>query len=206
MIRYRYPNGEWQNVDGDRYELITSTQNSNTGCCFNLCAVRVTWDEVDRNTLEHQYSKSEGKAIGYRVLANPNKPMFFEGSRSSDSGNGAGTASSMLLNLIDRDGVLSSIRFFRGNFPGATFFTEILESSVKVTFSDADSNNPPCGTCVIKVYKNDNLIHENTNNVCPEVEEIQSNICPENTCEVICGDTICCYDSNGIAVESFPVN
>lgn len=30
--------------------------------------------------------------------------------------------------------------------------------------------------------------------------------CPENTCEVTCGDTICCYNSEGIAVESFPAN
>lgn len=30
--------------------------------------------------------------------------------------------------------------------------------------------------------------------------------CPENTCEVICGDTICCYNSEGISVESFPAN
>lgn len=27
--------------------------------------------------------------------------------------------------------------------------------------------------------------------------------CPENTCEVTCGNTICCYNSQGIAVESF---
>lgn len=30
--------------------------------------------------------------------------------------------------------------------------------------------------------------------------------CPENTCEVTCGDTICCYGSDGIAVSSFPVS
>ena len=28
--------------------------------------------------------------------------------------------------------------------------------------------------------------------------------CPEGTCEVTCGDTICCYNSQGIAVDSFP--
>ena len=34
---------------------------------------------------------------------------------------------------------------------------------------------------------------------------VVTNVCPENTCEVICGDTICCYGSDGISVDSFPV-
>lgn len=29
--------------------------------------------------------------------------------------------------------------------------------------------------------------------------------CPENTCEVICGNTVCCYNSDGESVESFPL-
>jgi hypothetical protein len=29
--------------------------------------------------------------------------------------------------------------------------------------------------------------------------------CPENTCEVICGDRVCCFSSEGIPVDSFPV-
>ena len=36
--------------------------------------------------------------------------------------------------------------------------------------------------------------------ICAPVESV----CPEGTCEVICGDTICCYGSDGIAVTSFP--
>jgi hypothetical protein len=35
--------------------------------------------------------------------------------------------------------------------------------------------------------------------------ECISNECPPNTCRVICGDTVCCYGSDGIAVESFPL-
>lgn len=35
------------------------------------------------------------------------------------------------------------------------------------------------------------------------VEIIPGYECPENTCPVICSDTICCYNSDGIAIDSF---
>ena len=37
-----------------------------------------------------------------------------------------------------------------------------------------------------------------------ECDEIKKEECPEGTCEVTCGDTICCYGSDGIAVQNFP--
>lgn len=38
-----------------------------------------------------------------------------------------------------------------------------------------------------------------------EVECEYCKKCPENTCEVICGDHICCYNLEGISVDSFPI-
>lgn len=32
----------------------------------------------------------------------------------------------------------------------------------------------------------------------------EDNVCPDGTCEVICGNTICCYGSDGVAIASFP--
>lgn len=45
----------------------------------------------------------------------------------------------------------------------------------------------------------------------PEYETIfdiacGSTSCPEGTCEVTCGDTICCYNSQGISVANFPAS
>lgn len=38
-----------------------------------------------------------------------------------------------------------------------------------------------------------------------EVDCITCKTCPENTCETICGDLVCCFSSEGIPVDSFPV-
>lgn len=55
------------------------------------------------------------------------------------------------------------------------------------------------------IKNNGELIYSRTASIAPTVttECVAFQQCPPNTCEVICSDTICCYNSNGIAVESF---
>lgn len=30
--------------------------------------------------------------------------------------------------------------------------------------------------------------------------------CPDGSCELICGESVCCYDNNGLLIESFPLS
>lgn len=55
--------------------------------------------------------------------------------------------------------------------------------------------------CTISFYKDGQLVHSETQRECPEVWTEEER-CPEGTCPVECGDRICCYDGNGIAVTS----
>lgn len=57
------------------------------------------------------------------------------------------------------------------------------------------------------IVKNNGVtVFSRTDSSIPQIETecvIQTNQCPENTCEVDCGTHICCYGSDGIAVHSF---
>ena len=60
-----------------------------------------------------------------------------------------------------------------------------------------------CGDCVFKVTKNNVVVYQKTDPVCPTVSVICDQQCPPNTCECTSGSLVCCYDSTGRAVKSF---
>ena len=57
--------------------------------------------------------------------------------------------------------------------------------------------------CTFTAYKNNSQIYRQISGNCPIVSCINQ-ACPENTCDVMCGDTICCYNSKGISVFNYP--
>ncbi|MGL5078540.1 MAG: hypothetical protein ACRDBG_22305 [Waterburya sp.] len=59
---------------------------------------------------------------------------------------------------------------------------------------------------VLNIRDNGNLLYSRTTTVLPESIGItcEQQQCPPNTCEVECGNTICCYGSDGISVLNFP--
>lgn len=201
-IRYRYTGKQWTTIDGDDYTLDESGDNGtpSTGCCFNDCAASVSWDLVYFFNGQYVRSQEQRKGIGERILFNPAKPFAFTGSRSTDNGDGTGYAQDIYLDLVDEFGNRSVENFTiqKG------FGEEILESSAKVVFYRVDGSPNVCGECTFKVFKNELIVYEETRSQCPEVEIVNQQECSEGTCEVECGDTICCYGSDGVSVFNFP--
>lgn len=108
---------------------------------------------------------------------------------------------------------------FVGNFGTATFQAEnvlslnrsgdrVKEGSLVVgdLVINNDYRNRNCQKYILEILKEGEVIFTDKGLQEPLVAWvcIDNNQCPENTCEVICGDTICCYGSDGIAVDSFP--
>ena len=55
------------------------------------------------------------------------------------------------------------------------------------------------------VKNNGSPVYSRTSNTIPAIAtECRANQCPPDTCEVECGSTICCYNSQGISVFNFP--
>jgi hypothetical protein len=65
----------------------------------------------------------------------------------------------------------------------------------------ANSNSCTVAGCNFKVFSGQTTILNLTYTTCPEVEIAG---CPPNTCDVLCGNTICCYGSDGVSVLNFP--
>jgi hypothetical protein len=58
----------------------------------------------------------------------------------------------------------------------------------------------------IAIYKNGQIIATDTGKQMPVVSHqcIALDQCPPNTCDVLCENTICCYNSDGISVFNYP--
>ena len=67
--------------------------------------------------------------------------------------------------------------------------------------------NPTKGTRKYKfdVFSGESLVFSRTENLPPDIKQVITNDreCPVNTCPVKCGENVCCYGSDGIAIESF---
>jgi hypothetical protein len=59
---------------------------------------------------------------------------------------------------------------------------------------------------VLEIYKEGQVIATDSGGAYPVVSYScePGYECPPNTCDVLCGDTICCYNSDGISVMNFP--
>lgn len=62
-----------------------------------------------------------------------------------------------------------------------------------------------CGNYIVDIYKNGQIIQSDEGGQQPPVVtwECVGDQCPPNTCEVECGNTICCYNNQGISVLNF---
>lgn len=68
-----------------------------------------------------------------------------------------------------------------------------------------NTRNDVCSYNQLEIYKNGSLVLVDTG--CGRLAVYHNCLleqCPPNTCQVECGNTICCYNSNGISVLNFP--
>jgi hypothetical protein len=77
------------------------------------------------------------------------------------------------------------------------------ESNIVITKINTGADD--CGGYGIAIFKNKQIIIEENGRSFPANVnwECVTNQCPSNTCEVDCGNTICCYNSQGISVFSY---
>lgn len=62
----------------------------------------------------------------------------------------------------------------------------------------------PPDQCKFTVYTGNREVYQRTEDVCPRVEEFDFDACPPDTCPVPCGNSICCYQRNGISIKRIP--
>jgi hypothetical protein len=70
-------------------------------------------------------------------------------------------------------------------------------------FQNTPQNSCTLASCNFKVFLGQQETLNITQSTCPQAE-IVTNQCPPNTCDVLCGNTICCYNADGISVFNYP--
>ena len=208
-FRYRYPGEDWKETRAESYTLEKIYGRP----YFNFYCEATSADErlpggvgAEVSLISHVYL--EGWMNSYRLITQSYSwGVWPEISTRRSYGGGSDETVGILLvprlpgfNRDSRNAVIYS-----GN--PQWNYRKIERGSIRnrrFVYTD----EPPYSDdfyCIFSLFNSsgNQYYHKTTLNVCPEIED-ENNKCPEGTCEVICGDTICCYGSDGIAVTSFP--
>ena len=207
-VRYRYPDEDWQVVGGDDWncdiqqsyrpwhlycEAVSMSPEAGCGNIVTLISSKVFYGRLISAEIFYQ-SDAFGEVPRFKLVREWSTGDRYEQvliSRYSPSPKRMSSGTVRISNVC-QTGILRVQKDSFANFYAA----------------DSSRNRNPDGDSayVFSVTKNNTVVHQEVRDICPEAEIVPDSQCPENTCEVICGDTICCYGSDGVAVTSFPRN
>ncbi len=210
QYKYRYPNENWQTIEGDRYSnelrqiqyywygFAEATSTGRSGSVLD-CGQRielisksgVSGIPVSANIVSRTDSFGEFLLFELKYKSSPTSTLI--------------RTSTLEIGYQPRPGVIEGSR--------TRVYSDCDIGVVRVApgswggeyFADVQGNKYPVGgsQCTFTVFNSSQIVHQETRGICPEVEEIQQQTCPPGTCQVDCGNVYCCYGSNGIAVSSF---
>ena len=203
-ILYRYSNGNWNVIDADSYKFINAS-DCYTGAFLGITIYRAvqqwngTYRDVPNHTPERTYFPSIGAITDYELRV-------------------AGTFT--LNNGYPLKVVFLEIRLFSASYPNGTAWMRIgADSGNGIYFPESEFNagnysidiigfgsqtKAQCNNCRLVAYKQGVSVFNQAFPTCPEVR-VAGDQCPLDTCEVFCGNTVCCYNSEGVSIYSFSI-
>ena len=215
LIRYRFGDGAWIDREVEDYRLYEQQAYDNRYvCCTGVFMTKdyVEWDCGDILKLK-TIDSFQGKLISANAVMIPfgghdvfGVKVVYEDSRGRQK-----QKQSRINYIPDGRGQYFNARFRSiGSCydPSEHGYKSILylQSGSVSGFYAGDEYGNPVGSYtkyVIEFLNNGEYAGRDSARYPVEVEESNLNACPEGTCEVICGDTICCYGSDGISVSNF---
>lgn len=184
-IRYRYSGEDWKTVEGDDYEI----QDDIKGQCLGNYQYLLVFDVLEnhRDFLNPgQYQEVDASWFiwlkPYRIIASPSNPIHFKGLDEKTGGythictlekdvNGTiiekcTTASTnSFLSYVFNSHKNIDIRKYDYIFPNTKYLSQTEDN---------------CGTCTLSIYKDEEIVYQETRNVCPEVERINNTCSSDN--------------------------
>lgn len=88
---------------------------------------------------------------------------------------------------------------YQGRTDSSCYITPGTLRNVAYIFQPSNSVN-----YVVDIYKNGQIVATDSGSNLPTVTWQCGQQCPPNTCDVLCGNTICCYNDQGISVFNYP--
>jgi hypothetical protein len=203
-VRWRYSSESWQEVEGDNYlceevqvpcpnkphELIYGRQNivnATTSCTLtNITTFAPVRNWVGNASAPYTNLKFTVPGANFqRIFPDPINASGFN-IHWCVANNYPFT-----VHVTDKDGIERLV--LSASTRGLVFFK----------FQPVPGSVCPPPNQKFTITKNGQTVYTETRLTCPEVKII-SDECPPNTCDVLCGDTICCYGADGISVFNYP--
>ena len=212
MLRYKYPNKGWVEIDGDDYTVSSNSSRIQIVYKAVVKFVYRFWNS-DRNGsndyIDHLGTKKVSLVIKEeekKIVGDPN--LTFNNGRltmwgwigsynleyKSVTGDILPIYFNSIPSLSQRQLGFDPTQYRHG---GMLLDTVILDSFTLV----ADYSSEQI-SCILRIFKNGVNVLTKESSECPEVELLDDK-CPPNTCKVDCDTHYCCYGSDGIAVSSF---
>ncbi len=169
-IRYRYPGENWQVIEGDDYAIEEKQQElPNDTYIFWRCRAYLVskyggyehWREF---SVKNRGLRNSGTTIP------TGRPIFSEAAPSTASG-----GRDRLYVPYDPPHSITWYHDFDDYYPLEWEFFDICIVS-SPSANNCDNGVKPSNNCTFTVYKNDQIVHQETRNVCPEVEKIDSRL------------------------------
>ena len=182
-IRYRYPGEDWTTIDGDNYELNSEVAQCTDPDIYYAVLFDVFQIDADGKVRQTGIKQINGRA-GYRVRSSSNLVYF-----TLPFPNGAERYSRANVDFIETEGNIytgytvpdeSNVGFDKESYE----FYKIQKYKKKFWWVDryypVELGDDSCdfGDCNFKVYKDGQVIFEETRPECPEVEQ------EENSCQL----------------------
>lgn len=205
-IIYKYPQSEWIRLNEGTDWTLETIKTVTGASRIYLDVTRHRYKQINGEYVfsESRVIRTNFPIFGFVTLLLPTKPFDNQTFAFSDG-----------IPLTQKIGVLrippddpKAIPTF-GNTHTPTSLTRsgsgylVANSGENYVFSGNYSEQQKCKFTVFD--ENKEIIYSELQDVCPEVKKIGKE-CPDDTCKVICGNTVCCYNSEGISVESFLAN
>ncbi|WP_036488034.1 hypothetical protein [Myxosarcina sp. GI1] len=172
VIRWKYPNEDWQEIEGDDYAIEQEKGKCPTAYILKWrFRASPTRDWIIYQTGDSSFyppfedlqfifdDRSGGIVTGFPLLS---------ASYPKSRGNGL-----WYFKYSWRENGTSK-RTFAQQFQSSLF--QLEGTSEFISFERLDGELDNCGNCIFTVYKNEQIVYQETRDVCPKVEKIDSRL------------------------------
>lgn len=179
VVRWRYPGESWNEINADDYTIVQPPGQCDTN--YHLqgrfeAAYKFNNPEACRGLWQWQSSPSSpvpGKIIGWDEFIINNFNSYWR--IIYEDSNGSIRYYTQILDLIFRvpiTNVTNCDQSGAKGWKGGFFSIDTIER--------ADGEPDNCGDCIFTITKNNEIVHQETRDVCPEVEKLDCQLSEEN--------------------------
>lgn len=209
LIRWRYNDEEWNEIEADDYQISTSV-----GVCpvdYQAFGTYINLNINQGACREIVYWRTKTATNGAEVESW--QPVFISPFYVGCPAKNGSYVSIQKISKAQFDSRympnLSGVQIFHGKETdncrqsrGQSFGYDFKLIDIK----RVDNLPDDCGDCTFAVFLNEKIVHTEIRDICPKVEHICGERCPSGSCKCEQNGIVCCYNpKTGVCIKSFKI-